>query len=404
MKKILTVSALAWGLCLSADDWTRFRGSQGTGISSEVNLPVELDAEKHKAWSVDLPGRGLSSPIIIGDKLFLTASSGPNQNKLHVLCFDASSGAKHWERTVRATGRTMCHEKTCVAAPTPASDGKRIFALYSSNDLVAYDLDGRLQWFRGLTQDYPNASNSLGMSSSPIIIGDVLVVQIENDAESFSAGIHTGTGKNLWKIARPKAANWTSPMVYKDPNSGQELAILQSSKGATAVDPQTGKILWDYAEGASTIPSGAIQGDTLYLVSNGITAVKPKENQATPETLWQANRIRPGTASPIALGDYLYAANNAGVVTCANLHNGERVWQLRLDGPFSASPVQSGAYLYFVNESGTVQVVDTNAPEGAIAGEMKLEETILSTPSIGHSALYLRSDKKLHKIAKSFLF
>ena len=253
-------------------------------------------------------------------------------------------------------------------------------------------------------QDYPNASNSLGMSSSPIIIGDVLVVQIENDAESFSAGIHTGTGKNLGKSLAPRRPTGPRPWSTKIPTA-EELAILQSSKGATAVDPQTGKT-WDYAEGASTIPSGAIQGDTLYLVSNGITAVKPKENQATPETLWQANRIRPGTASPIALGDYLYAANNAGVVTRANLHNG--------NAPGNCDSMGRSVLRLFNPVLTCISSTNqepckwsTNALKGAIAGEMNLEETILSTPSIGHSALYLdptRSlqDRKILSVLDSF--
>src|SRR6185436_7297544 len=132
-----------------------------------------LGSGQHLAWKTDLPGRGLSSPIIIGDKIFVTSCSGPKQQRLHVLCFNASNGAKLWERQFWATGRTMCQPKMSVAAPTPASDGERIVAIFSSNDIVCLDLDGNLLWLRGLGRDYPNASNSVGMSSSLLLAGGV---------------------------------------------------------------------------------------------------------------------------------------------------------------------------------------------------------------------------------------
>ena len=154
---------------LLADDWKQFRGPASTGLTAEANLPTEV-GPGHILWKADLSGRGLSSPIIVGDKIFVTAAEGNEQERLLVLCFDARSGQKLWKRTFWATGRTMCHEKTCVAAPTPVSDGQHVVALYSSNDLVCLDPDGNLQWLRGITVDYPNVSTSLGMASSPVIV------------------------------------------------------------------------------------------------------------------------------------------------------------------------------------------------------------------------------------------
>lgn len=162
-----------------AGDWRQFRGPQGTGVSDEANLPTVLDAKKNIAWKIPLPGRGLSSPIIVGDRIFVTCSSGARQERLHVICFNAKDGTKRWERQFWATGRTICHEKISVAAPTPASDGERIFAIFSSSDLICLDLDGNLLWLRGLMRDYPNASNSLGLSSSPVVADGTLVTQVE---------------------------------------------------------------------------------------------------------------------------------------------------------------------------------------------------------------------------------
>ncbi|NRB74091.1 MAG: PQQ-binding-like beta-propeller repeat protein, partial [Verrucomicrobiales bacterium] len=148
-------------------DWLNFRGPNASGYDPDAaGVPAEL-SDATLAWKVSLPGRGLGSAITVGDKVFVTAASGPDQKQLHVLCFNAANGSPVWERRFWTTGRTMSHKKTCVAAPTPASDGERIYAFYSSNDVICLDLDGNLLWLRGLTLDYPNASNSLGMSSSP---------------------------------------------------------------------------------------------------------------------------------------------------------------------------------------------------------------------------------------------
>jgi outer membrane protein assembly factor BamB len=379
-------------------DWLNFRGPSGSGISTDCDaLTTELSKET-VAWKVSLPGRGLGSPVVIGDKLILTAATGPEQKQLHVLCFSAQDGSRIWERKFWATGRTMCHSKTCVAAPSPASDGRSIFALFSSNDLIAMDLEGNVKWIRGLTVDYPNASNSLGMSSSPIVAGDTLVIQIENDSESFAAGLDTDSGLNRWKIDRPKAANWTSPVLITIDSA--EVAALQSSKGLLGVQPKTGSKIFEYQYGAATIPSSVASGDTIFIPSNGLTAVKASTDGAGVAKIWNEGAQRPGTASPIVIGENVYTINGAGVLTCANASSGERLWRVRLKGPFSSSPVAAGNHLYVFNEKGIGQCVDLTGEEGKVISEFELGETILSTPSLSDNALYIRSDKTLWKFAK----
>ena len=383
----------------AAADWPQFRGPQGNGVSLDTGLPAQLDA-RSIAWAADLPGRGLSSPIIIGDRVFVTCSSGPKQDRLHVICLDAKDGRKRWERQFWATGRTMSHEKTCVAAPTPASDGERIFALFSSNDLLCLDLDGNLLWLRGLTRDYPNASNSLGMSSSLTVADGVLIAMVENDSESFTAGLDAATGANRWKLARPKLANWTSPVLLASRGAPTRV-LLQSGKGLVAVEPLSGRTVWDYTDGASTIPSVTVSDGVLFLPSHGLTALEPAADGNSPKQLWRSSQLRPGTASPLVLNRRVYTLNEAGVLTCGDATNGTRLWQLRLKGPFSATPVAAGGLLYCVNEKGLVQVVDVAAPEGVVTSELDLGKTIiLSTPSIAHEAIYIRSDGKLWKLGK----
>jgi len=150
MRQILhALIAILTTATLTAADWPQFRGADTTGVAPDQKVPKSLG--DHLAWTVDLPGRGLSGPIVVGGRVFLTASSGYQQDRLHVLCFDAPTGKKLWERQFWATGRTLCHPKMCNATPTPASDGRRVFAFFSSNDVVCLDLEGNLLWMRGLT-------------------------------------------------------------------------------------------------------------------------------------------------------------------------------------------------------------------------------------------------------------
>lgn len=373
-------------------DWRQFRGNASNGLPED--LAENWDGQQQLAWKVELPGRGLSSPIIVGDRVYLTCSSGPLQQTLHVLCVNASDGARQWERTFWATGRTVTHPKTCVAAPSPASDGERIFAFYSSNDLACLDLDGNLLWFRGLTYDYPNVSNSLGMASSAVAIGDRVVVMAESDDEAFAAALDVSTGETQWRIERPERANWTSPAVYLN---GKQV-LLQSSKGVSAVDVQTGEELWNYADGAATQPTLVAVDEVAYVPSHGLTAIRPGESTSgVPEIVWQASNIQPGVASPVAYQDKVFVINNSGVMVAADRETGDRLWQSRLRGSYSASPVVAGGKLFAVNEDGRALVVDPET--GDIVSERELGETILSTPSVSADGIYVRSDQLLWKIA-----
>lgn len=393
----ITLVSLVW-LNAAAADWTQFRGPHGNGISDETTLAAKL-GETNVAWKRALPGRGLSSPLIIGERVFVTCSSGPKQDRLHVICLSAADGKKMWERQFWATGRTLCHPKSSVAAPTPASDGRRIYAVFSSNDLVCLDLEGNLIWLRGLTRDYPKAGNNLGLSSSLVVVGDVVVAMSENESDSFTAGLDAATGVNRWKMNRPKEANWTSPIVIPAAGGGN-LVVLQSDKGVTAIDPATGKIAWEALSKADTIPSPTLVGDIMYVPGDGITALKLNASNS-PVQLWKVSQLATGTASPLALRDRLFIVNRASVLTCANAANGERLWQLRLQGPFSATPVAAGNTLFCVSEKGVLQAVDTTKPEGEIVSTLELKETILATPAIADGALYLRSDATLWKLKGS---
>lgn len=387
--------ALSATSVLTAADWPQFRGTGTNGAAADG--PASFD---NLAWQVDLPGRGAAGPIVVQGRVFVTASSGFQQDRLHVLCFDDATGKQLWERRFWATGRTQTHPKICVAASHPASDGQRVFALFSTNDLACLDLDGNLLWYRAVGYDHPNANNSLGMASSPVVVDDTLVVQVESDAEAFALGVDTATGIDRWRIDRPQRSNWTSPTVLRD-EAGQATAVLlQSSAGVQAVEPRTGRELWVYGEGASTIPSSAVAGGVTYVPSHGLTALRPVQSSDAPELLWRSNRIGPGTASPVIAGDRVYVINNAGVLIAAALADGEIAWRLRIEGTYSSSPLAAGNKLYAVSEDGMARIVRLDAEQGEVIAETKLGEAILGTPALAGGAFYVRNDGHLWKFAR----
>ena len=202
MRPILAIAMLSGALAapggLRGDDWPEFHGPGGRGVAANAAIRTTWSETEGIAWKADLPGRSTSSPIVVGDLVVTTASSGAKQDRLHVIALDKATGTPRWERSFWATGRTLCHPTSAVAAGTPASDGKRIVALYSSCDLFCLDLEGRLLWQRNLAVEHPKSGNDVGMGSSPPIVGDAVVVQIDCQGDAFAAAIDLATGVDRW--------------------------------------------------------------------------------------------------------------------------------------------------------------------------------------------------------------
>jgi len=374
-------------------DWPGFRGPAGSGAAAGPALPATL-SPANVAWTVDLPGRGLSGVIVAGDRLFVTCSSGAEQRRLHAICLDAATGRTLWQRQLWATGRTMCHGKTSVAAPTPWAAGGRFYALYSSNDMACFDRDGGVEWLRGLTADYPNVSNSLGMTSSLVVTEGTVVVQVENDSESYALGIDATTGVNRWRIDRPKAANWTSPLVV-----AAGLVALQSKDGIDVVRAADGSVAWSYDGGAATIPSGCVLDGVLYVPSHGLTALAAPEGGGTKaRQLWRSSRLSPGTSSAVAGAGRVFTLGRADVLTAGSLTDGERLWQLRLAGPFSATPALVGDRMICVSEKGLVQIVDVGGAEGTLLATLDLDDEVLASPAVAGDGIYIRTNSRLTKL------
>ncbi|MCH2210569.1 MAG: PQQ-binding-like beta-propeller repeat protein [Fuerstiella sp.] len=384
-----------------AADWRQFRGRLTDSVAVGQSLPTEL-SQSVVAWQSELPGRGLSGPIVVGEQVVITASSGYHDDRLHIISLDTATGSQEWERRFQATGRTSTHPSMCVATPTPASDGERIYAFYSSNDLICTDMQGNLQWYRGLGDEFPNASNSLGMSSSPIVIGTTVIAQAESEAESFVIGVEKSSGETKWILDRPRKSNWSSPAVLPTDGGRSALVLLQSAAGLTAVDPKTGTILWSYQDEASRIPSSTVSDGMIIMPSssNGLNILQASTDGTSYTLVRSARNARPARPSPLVADGMIYSVNSSGVLSAASLDTGERLWQMRLDGQFSSTPLASNGHLFFFSETGMATVVRPTEETGTIVSQLDLTEKIQCSPAAANHALYVRSDAHLWKFAK----
>ena len=386
---------------VSAEDWRQFRGNDSSGVSSEPNLPTKLDDAAALKWKTSLPGRGLSGPIVIGDRIFLTASSGYRDDRLHVLCFAADTGEQLWDRQLQATGRTVCHESMCMATPQPCSDGERIYAYYSCNDVSCFDLDGNLIWYRGLGHDFPNASSSLGMSSSPVVVDGTLVLQLDTESESFVAGLDALTGKTQWKLDRDKSAIYASPALYRTSTDPAPQVILQSKKSLLSVEPRTGKKNWEVDQPCGAVSSTTVAGEWLVAPLKELTVLRPQEAEGNPEVVWSASKLTPDTPTPVVYKDRVYVLKDS-ILSSADLQTGKVEWQLRLKckGAY-ASPLAGNDHLYLADENGVLQTIRVGGEKGKVASRLELGETVMCTPALANGAFYVRSDKHLWKFAEA---
>jgi outer membrane protein assembly factor BamB len=388
-------------LAAAGPDWRQFRGSALVGVAAGDKAPEQFAPDRNIAWKSELPGRGLSSPVVVGERLFLTASSGADQDRLHVLAVDVRTGRQLWQRTFWATGPSKSHPKTCMEAPTPATDGRRLVALFATNDLVCLDFAGDVEWVRSLCEENPGVSDGRGFASSPVMVGETVVVQMDNQNNAFAVGIDLRSGQNRWKTARPREVNWTTPIILPGQTPGDPLLLLQGSTQLSAIEHHTGKEVWKLDRATHPMASSAMAGNILYVPGEkGLMAFELQPHPAPPKFLWEEPKLNPDVASPVVLHGKVYSLKGS-ILVSGDARTGEVQGRLRLKGPFSSSLIAAGGVLYCINEDGLAQVVKPGDKDGQLIGSCPFAETILCTPAVCNGALYLRSDKHLWKIAQS---
>jgi outer membrane protein assembly factor BamB len=384
-------------------DWPGFLGPGGNAVV-EVSLPTSFSvatdtaAASNIAWKTELPGRSVSGPIVVAGKVITSSSSAMEGRWMHVAAVDAATGAVVWERSTKATGRPYCHPLSANAAPTPCTDGERVFAFFSSNDLVCYDLDGNLQWFRSLTDKHPLAGNDVGMSSSPVVVDGVVVVTVECQADAFTAGIDAQTGETLWEIPRVRKANWSSPRIAVGAD-GKSVIVLQGSRDLVGVDPQTGKTAWSLEIPCSSVATTVFANGKIHVPSGGVKVFTFPKGLEKPKADWESAKINPNSAS-LLVSRFGVLGLNRSVLACCD-QQGELLWQARLPdaGQFWATPVIAGDYMYAFALSGKCFIVHLSETAGEVQGEYELGEEVLGSPAVSDGALFVRSTGALWKIA-----
>lgn len=403
---LLLVSAIFGGACARADNWPGWRGPDRSGVSTEENLPLHWSNTENVTWKVALPGSGIASPIVFGERIFVTESDGHRLGNLHVICLSRDDGRELWHRQFWGTAPTLYHQqKSSMATPVPVTDGQHVFAFFGTGDVFCLTVEGELVWQRSLADEFGAFENRFAASSSPLLYEDLLIVQCDHYGASYIVAIDQATGADRWKVDRPECwLSWSSPQLVRDNKSGRfELLALGSHK-LDALDPKTGAALWT-VRGMSRecIPTPVFGDGLIYAVSGPkypTFAIRPGGSGDVTETnvVWTNPRGGPFVPSAIFVRGMYYMVDDAGVVTCIIAKNGQRAWQGRLPGRYTASPVAGAGSIYFTNEDGTTLAI--------AAGETKLRETarsalgepVFASPAISNGSFYIRTSKGLYRI------
>jgi len=427
-------------LAASGDEpnWAQWRGPNGSGISTDKNLPTEWSETKNVQWKTEIPGRGHSSPIIWGKKIFLTTSiegpvvpgakavthirrdqvyrhpdsvGGDHSYTIKVLCLDRETGKILWERTAyEGTVYDDRHRKNTFASATPVTDGKYVWALFDAEGLYCYDFDGKLVWKTSLGKI---GKMGMGNGMSPVLFDNLLIVQCDQEdggPGSFIAALDKLSGKEVWRVARTQRKTWATPVLVRTPQRTE--LIASGAESTVSYDPTTGKELWR-CEGvvSHAIPS-AVTGHGMVFVSGGSTG-QPKvamgirlggsgDLTGSPYVAWKYNKGTAYVPSPILYGDYLYIVTDGGIITCLEARTG----QIRYEGgrvpvpaTFTASPVAFDDKILLTSEDGDTFVIKAG-PVCEVIRTNSLGEPVYASIAIAAGKLFIRGARHLYCVGK----
>ena len=387
------------------ENWPQFRGPAGNGHSGDGDIAQAWEAED-VLWKTELTGSGQSSPVIWGERLFLTSASEDGATR-YVMGIDRKSGEVLWEREVDCGDPGEHHKMNTFATPTCATDGERVVAFFGEGGLHCFDVEGEPLWSRDLG-DFPV---SWGIAASPVILGNLVVQNCDAEGSSSLVALDIASGETVWETQRedkPKGG-WSTPILIDAPG-GEEL-VLNGEFGVRGYDPKTGKELW-FCEGfngrGSPVPAYA--HDLLYVVNGkpgDLYTVKPggKGNVTESRMEWHAER-RGGRdlPSPAVVGDFVLVVCMPGIASCYDAHSGEVYYHERLpvEGEFAASPLVANGLVYFTNVYGGETVVIKPGKTLEVVAQNSVgadrDEIFRSTLAPVDGRLYLRSQSALHCI------
>lgn len=392
----------------STSNWPRFRGPDGFGNSADKTAPVEW-AGDDVAWIKKLPASGHSSPVIWGDRIFLTGTSGNRSNPTrHVFCIDRRSQRILWDHKIQGGPGEKLHEMNSWATPSCATDGKVVVAFFGPAGLHCLNFDdGRPKW----NLDLGSFPGSWGVGASPVIVNDMVIQNCDAVGNSFLIAVNRETGKEIWKTKRrdKPRGGWSTPVLVE--SKTQTELVLNGEFGVQAYEPKTGKELWFCkAFNGRGSPCPVFANGLLYVVNGkagDVYAVKPggKGDVTQSHMAWHAPRGGGrDLPSPGLVDDTVVVIGMKGIATGYNAQNGKVLWKERLGGNYSASPVVIGNRLYALAENGVVTVLESKDKAARVVAKNRIEspvgEAFRSSMAVSDGQIFLRSNSRLYCIGK----
>lgn len=402
-------------------NWPQWRGPEANGISQEVGVPLRWGSVENILWKVKLPGRGMSTPIIWEDRVFITSQigngvvevssaryEGPARSKqpatLVLQSFDREKGRLLWEHRFEAEEPLPpVHEFHNLSSPSPVTDGERVYFWFGTGQLFAFTLDGSLVWSRSLGKDYSPYLLHWGHGSSPVLYKNTLILLCDHEPAAFLLALDRRTGKEVWKVSRGKGLRAYSTPFLMPHGDGYEL-IVNSNPRLDAYNPETGEHLW-HADGDCRVPIAmpvSAQG-ILYATrgynSGPYMAIRPggRGDVTNSHVIWRKPTGAPYVSSFLYYQGLLYLATEVGVVRCIDPETGETVWTERIGGNFSASPVGVDGRIYLLNEEGETVVLQAGRKYNVLARNA-LNEVCRASPAVSRGRIFIRSEEHLYAI------
>lgn len=395
---VLVLAALA-----PAADWPSWRGPTRDGVAPPGPLPPLTWGEtRNVRWKAPVPGRGHGSPAVVGDRVFLTAAE-PDGQVQSVLCFDRAGGKQLWKAVVHRGGFDQKgNARSSFASSTPACDGERVYATFlhgKSVTATALDLDGKQLWQTAVS-DYVLHQ---GFGSSPAVYKHLLLVTADNKGGGVVAGLDRATGKVVWKQDRPKLPNYASPVVL--PAAGRDQLVLTGCDLVAGFDPLSGSKLWEAKGSTTECVTSAVTDGRLVFTSGGYPKnhVSAVAADGSGRLVWE-NKARVYVPSMLVKGGYLFAVLDEGFAACWRCDTGAERWREKLGGTFSASPVLVGDRVYATNEAGKTFVFRADPAQFELLAENRLGDEVLATPAVCGGRIYARVAVKAGAARDEFLY
>lgn len=411
MSSSLLLSLLALSAEPDKAGWVEFRGPDGTGHYAGPPVPTSWGPDKNVGWKTDIPGKGWSSPILVGGKLFLTTAVPADGGgfELRALAVTAETGKIAWNVKVfdQPADAPKGHAKNSHASPTAVSDGERVIVHFGHMGTACLDLDGKELW---KSQKHPYKPTH-GNGGSPILVGDTVVFSCDGQDQQFVVALDKKSGKEVWNTDRKSSANlafsFATPQLIEHEKT--RMIVSAASDFVAGYDPTSGKELWraSYPKPGWSLITRPVYGHGLVFISTGyvnqhLIAVKPEgTGDLTKNVVWKMAKNAPNTPTPLLVGDELYVLSDQGMLSCVDAKTGKVHWDQRLKGKgFSASPILANGNVYVTSEDGVGTVFAASKAEYKEVGASDMKEKTFATPLPAAGALYLRTETKLFKFVE----